>query len=67
MKTYVATVQVLVRAESFEGACNDIQETLGDGFLMDWAYLQIGGHWLYPTPTPVPFDPEKYQEGGFIK
>lgn len=69
-KAYVATVQLLIVTETFEEACDGISSILseydmGDGTLKDWAYLEVGGQLL--SPTPVLFDFDGYEESDFLK
>lgn len=73
-KAYVATVQLLVLADSHIEAVDAISELLSgtveashDTFLLDWAYLKLGGCYLYPTPYPVPINVKKYEEGSFTR
>lgn len=69
MNTYVATIQLLVRADSPEGASDDIGDALKEmveaGRLQDWAYLRLGGQWLYPSEVCC-CDPDDYEEGDFV-
>lgn len=73
MKAYVATVQLLVLAESAEEASLLILGTMEDlsteePRILDWGYLKLGGHRLYPTEHAIsPVDPEKYHEGDFLR
>jgi len=68
IKTYVATIQVLVAAGSQGGACDGISETLSnyheEKFIIDWAYLKIGAQRLCPTQVYVNL--EDYEEGDFL-
>ena len=69
MNTYVATVQLLVRADSPEEASDGISEMLkamDPAFLQDWAYLRLGGQWLYPSEVCC-CDPDDYEEGDFVR
>lgn len=68
-KAYVATVQLLIVAESDAEAMDAVSNILSeyemaDGTLKDWAYLRIGGQLLSPTERYI--DEENYKEGDFL-
>lgn len=69
MNAYVATVQLLAWADSPEDASDGIGEALREmveaGCLQDWAYLRLGGQWLYPSEICC-CDPDDYEEGSFV-
>lgn len=64
-KCYVATVQVLVQANSHGEACDGIGETMREaersGFVVDWSYLKVGGQHL--SPEERFFNLQDYEEG----
>ena len=66
-KAYVATVQLLIIAESDAQAMDAISGILSDyemeGTLKDWAYLSVGGQLLSPTERYIE---ENYEEGDFL-
>jgi len=68
-KVYVATIQVVVNAESEVRAADGISalmtELTDPLFLIDWGYLRMGGQLLYPTERWVK-DEEDYEEGDFL-
>ena len=68
-KAYVATVQLLIVAESDAQAMDAVSGILSDyeieGALKDWAYLRLGGQILSPTERYI--DEDDYEEGDFLK
>ena len=68
-RAYVATVQLLILADSDAEAMDAVSGILSDyemssGTLKDWAYLRIGGQLLGPFETTI--DPDSYEEGDFV-
>ena len=72
-KAYVATVQLLIVADTLEEAYDAIGGILSDyemayGALKDWAYLKTvdsKGNEYFPDPVEVEID-EDYEEGDFL-
>lgn len=67
---YVATVQVAVKAQSQEEACDAIRAALTDfasqePLFIDWGYLRLGGQYLYPSLQSY-IDLDRYKEGDFL-
>lgn len=58
-KSYLATIQVLVKADSEAEACDALSEGLR-GIVRDWSYLRVGGQYLSPSETYIR---EPYEEG----
>lgn len=61
---YVATVQILVRADSQAEACDGISGMLREcgcpNFLIDWAYFKQGNEYIRPSLVTIP---KGYREG----
>ena len=61
--SFVATIQILIppgECRSASEAADWIHGLMDDSRVMDWAYLKIGGQYLFPTEIIVPDD---YEEG----
>ena len=70
MKTYIATVKILLAAPNLEDACDVVVATLNDPIntaIVDWSYLPTadGKTFTYPEPGPE-IDPATYVEGSFL-
>lgn len=71
---YVATVQILLGANSQGEASDGMSELLsgaaesGDGFVRDWGYLTSPSTGRPVWPQPTTFDPDdpNYVEGDFL-
>ena len=65
---YVATIQVLVTANSGAAASDAIHALLEErsdpGFIIDWGYLQLGAQRLAPCEVIIADD---YEEGDMFE
>ena len=65
-RLYTATVEILVEAEDRDGATDGINELLQENdFLVDWAFLRLGGMIVLPTQKHI--ECEGYKEGDFVR
>lgn len=49
-KVYVSTVQVVVRANNYNDACDIVTETfLKNNKIKSWEYVRFGKQYMYPT------------------
>lgn len=68
-KAFVATVQLLLKADDWEDACDAISAVLTDSdapYLLDWNYYRLGPQYCYPTERPD-VKLTGYAEGDFLK
>ena len=56
---YITTVQLAFKIEDDQAPEDYISEVLSNIGLIDWAYLKLGGQYLYPTLRYVPKDQEE--------
>jgi len=64
-KMYVATVQVLMReCDSADQATDAIQGLMENEYVKDWAFLRVGGQYMFPQERTVM---EDYEEGDFLR
>ncbi len=67
-QAFVATIQVLIEAETEGEASDNMSELLsnneGNG-IIDWGYFQLGGQYMTPTERYV-HDAAQYEEGEFL-
>lgn len=68
-KAFICTVQIVLDGEMIKDkadACDAVSAILadGDGTVIDWGYLSIGGQRLSPQELVLPPD---YEEGDFMK
>lgn len=66
-KAFVATVQIVVHNVNSDAEASDaisgLFEFSDPKWILDWAYLKLGGQHLYPTED---FYQEPYAEGDFL-
>lgn len=58
-EVYITTVQLAFKVEDGQAPEDFVSEILSDVGLKDWAYLKVGGQYLYPTLRYVPDDHEE--------
>ena len=71
MKAYVATIQLLIVANTQAEACDGVSAILelADINLKDWAYLRVrdyAGKWMFSGPFEVEIADGDYEEGDFL-
>ena len=70
MAIYIGTVHIVIEADDDNCAADGMSELLtgaeesGDGFIVDWGYMQMHGHFLTPKVVACTLPPH-YQMGDY--